>query len=50
MKRLLLPLDAEGHMPPEGKPQPKPAEIDVLGRWIDAGARTNAVVDARSMP
>ncbi|MGA2658419.1 MAG: c-type cytochrome domain-containing protein [Verrucomicrobiota bacterium] len=50
IKRLLLPLEDEGHMPPKGKPQPKPAEIAVLGRWIDAGARSNAVADAPSRP
>jgi hypothetical protein len=45
-----LPLGDQGHMPPEGKPQPKPAEIAVLSRWIDAGARSNAVVDRHLMP
>jgi uncharacterized membrane protein len=45
MKRLLLPLDDDGHMPPGGKPQPKPSEIAVLRRWIDEGARSNAVED-----
>jgi uncharacterized membrane protein/mono/diheme cytochrome c family protein len=50
IKRLCLPLDEEGHMPPKGKPQPKPAEIALLGRWIDAGAQSNAVVGARSRP
>src|SRR5262249_13045430 len=25
-------------MPPEGRPQPSAAEIDIIKRWIDAGA------------
>ena len=36
--RLLLPLNDEDHMPPEGKPQPTPAEITALQWWIDCGA------------
>ncbi len=36
--RLLLPADDKKHMPPEGKPQPKPQDIDTLRRWIVAGA------------
>lgn len=38
IKRLLLPLSHEDHMPPEGKPQPTPAEITLLQWWIDSGA------------
>jgi len=38
LKRLLLPLDDEDHMPPEGKPQPTLAEILALRWWIDNGA------------
>ena len=36
--RLLLPLDDEDHMPPQGKPQPTLAEIAALQWWIDSGA------------
>ena len=36
--RLLLPLNDEDHMPPEGKPQPTLAEIVALEWWIDRGA------------
>jgi hypothetical protein len=39
IKRLLLPPDHEDHMPPEGKPQPIPAEITTLQWWIECGAR-----------
>ena len=38
IQRLLLPLNDEDHMPPEGKPQPTPAEITALQWWIDCGA------------
>ena len=38
IQRLLLPLDDEDHMPPEGKPQPTLAEIVALEWWIDRGA------------
>jgi hypothetical protein len=42
--RLLLPLDDDDHMPPEGKPQPTLAEIGALEWWIDCGAPTNKTV------
>ncbi len=38
VQRLWLPLDAEGHMPPEGEPQPSANEIALLAWWIDCGA------------
>jgi len=38
IRRLLLPLDHEDHMPPEGKPQPTAAEVELLQWWINAGA------------
>jgi mono/diheme cytochrome c family protein/uncharacterized membrane protein len=38
VKRVLLPLDDEDHMPPAGKPQLKPEEIALLRSWIEAGA------------
>ena len=37
--RLLLPLEHDDHMPPEGKPQPTPAELEALRAWIAAGAK-----------
>jgi uncharacterized membrane protein len=36
--RATLPLEHEDHMPPEGKPQPTAEELDVLARWVAAGA------------
>lgn len=38
IKRLLLPVAHEDHMPPEGKPQLTSDEIALLQWWIDAGA------------
>jgi uncharacterized membrane protein len=38
IRRLLLPLKDEDHMPPDGKPQPTLAEIAALQWWIDCGA------------
>jgi hypothetical protein len=38
IQRLRLPINDEDHMPPEGKPQPTPAEITVLEWWIGSGA------------
>jgi mono/diheme cytochrome c family protein len=38
IRRLLLPLEHDDHMPPEGKPQPSQAEISLLQWWINAGA------------
>jgi hypothetical protein len=38
LKRILLPLDHDDHMPPEGRPQPTTNEVALLKWWIDAGA------------
>ncbi len=34
IQRLLLPLSDDDHMPPEGKPQPTRAEIELIQWWI----------------
>lgn len=39
MKRVMAPLDADGHMPPEGKPQPSSAEVAQLRRGLEAVVR-----------
>jgi uncharacterized membrane protein len=36
--RLLLPINDDDHMPPDGKPQPTPAEVAALQWWIENGA------------
>lgn len=38
IQRLKLPLGDDDHMPPAGKPQPTPEEIELLEWWINAGA------------
>ena len=38
IKRLLLPVDNEDHMPPKEKPQPSESQIDLLQWWISQGA------------
>ncbi|CAM3583149.1 c-type cytochrome domain-containing protein [Zobellia roscoffensis] len=35
--RLILPMDDDDHMPPEGKTQPSKEEIQLVMAWIDAG-------------
>ncbi|MBB1283763.1 hypothetical protein HRH25_05190 [Flavisolibacter sp. BT320] len=38
VKRMMLPLEDEDHMPPKAKPQPKESEIALIHWWIDNGA------------
>jgi uncharacterized membrane protein len=38
IKRLLLPVDNEDHMPPKEKSQPSESQIDLLEWWINQGA------------
>lgn len=42
--RLLLSLEDEDHMPPQGKPQPTLVEIATLQWWIDCGAPADKTV------
>jgi len=42
IQRMLLPRNADGHMPPEDRPQPNAAEITLIEWWINAGAPTTA--------
>lgn len=44
IQRVNLPQDHEEHMPPEGKPQLTPSEIQLLHTWIQAGANTNQTI------
>ena len=44
--RILLPLDEDDHMPKKGKPQPTPAEIEMLRAWLAAGAPFDDAVTA----
>ena len=46
IKRLLLPVDNEDHMPPKEKAQPSESQIALLNWWIGQGADfTNKVKD-----
>jgi uncharacterized membrane protein len=38
LARMLLPANDDDHMPPEGKPGPKPEELQLIEFWIDRGA------------
>ena len=35
---LVSGMDADGHMPPEGQPQPTAAEVALISLWINSGA------------
>ena len=41
LRRLRLPLASDEHMPPEGKPQPRPEQIALLEWWVRIGAPTD---------
>ncbi|WP_372634287.1 c-type cytochrome domain-containing protein [Fodinibius sp.] len=43
-RRLLLPESDDDHMPPEGKLQLTPDQIELIGWWIDQGAPQGSVV------
>ncbi|MGP1992421.1 c-type cytochrome domain-containing protein [Zobellia laminariae] len=36
--RLILPMDNDDHMPPEGKTQPSKEEVELVRAWIDSGS------------
>src|SRR5260221_2570717 len=38
IRRLLLPVDHDDHMPPKEKPQPTESQIDLIHWWISQGA------------
>lgn len=50
IRRLRLPLDSDDHMPPNGKPQPRPDQIALLEWWINLGAPTNRLLTELSLP
>jgi len=41
IKRIKLPLDEKGHMPPKRRPQLTPEEIALLTKWVTDGAKEN---------
>ena len=42
--RMILPIENDDHMPPEGKTQPTKEEIKLVGAWIDAGHPFNGSI------
>lgn len=50
IKRLLLPVDNEDHMPPKEKPQPTESQIALLHWWINNGASFNGKVKDFEQP
>ena len=48
--QLLLPVTEDLHMPPDGKKQPTPEEIALIGSWIAAGAPFAASFESTAMP
>lgn len=48
--RVHLPLDDEEHMPPEGKKQLEPHEIEIITWWIDSGASPDVKLVDSEMP
>lgn len=50
LKRLLLPLDDDDHMPPKQKPQFTEKEIALIHWWIDEGADFNKKVKELKQP
>jgi uncharacterized membrane protein len=50
IKRLLLPVDNEDHMPPKEKPQPSESQIVLLEWWIGQGANFQKKVKEISRP
>lgn len=50
IQRILLPLDDDEHMPPDGKEQLTPAELAALRYWIQAGASATQKVSEAQFP
>lgn len=50
IRRVLLPLEEDEHMPPENKPQLTEAEREALAWWVDAGAPLDLKLSDPSIP
>ena len=50
IKRLMLPVDNDKHMPPKEKPQPSESQIALLHWWINSGAGFTNKVAAIDQP
>lgn len=50
ISRILLPIDDDEHMPPEGKTQISPEELALLRWWIQEGASNTMTVKDAQLP
>jgi mono/diheme cytochrome c family protein/uncharacterized membrane protein len=50
LRRLRLPRDADGHMPPADKPQLDEAQIAAIETWIAAGANFDTAPETTPVP
>ncbi|MES2466096.1 MAG: c-type cytochrome domain-containing protein [Verrucomicrobiota bacterium] len=50
IKRALLPLEEDEHMPPSNKDQLSEKELAILKWWIDAGAKTDVKLKDAALP
>jgi uncharacterized membrane protein/mono/diheme cytochrome c family protein len=50
MQRMLLPMHLDEHMPPSGKKQLEPAEIETIMWWINNGASFEANLKMQPLP
>ncbi|MBL7698506.1 MAG: hypothetical protein JNK79_10115 [Chitinophagaceae bacterium] len=50
IKRMLLPIDNDDHMPPREKPQPTESQINLVRWWIGEGADFSKKVKDMSQP
>lgn len=50
LRRVKLPAEHDDAMPPEGRARPTGAELELLERWIDAGAPFDAEAAAPAAP
>ena len=45
VRRIILPVEHDDHMPPDGRPQPNTNDVAVLRWWIAAGASADTKAD-----
>lgn len=45
IERMHLPITADAHMPPDGKPQLSPVEIAIIEKWILAGGNFDITIN-----
>lgn len=50
IKRIMLPVDNDKHMPPKEKPQPSESQMALMHWWINTGADFNKKIKTISQP